>query len=87
MTALTLSSQGRFTTAGALITTIVLLFTEVIFSINSFPPCHRSKSGLSPIVFSTSAYSSPESALTKTIATSAWLATSTPLSQSSYAFI
>ena len=73
ITALTLFNQGRLTTAGASITTIIWSLTSDIFSINSFPPCHRSKSGLSPIEFSTIILlsSSPESAFTKIITTSA----------------
>jgi len=70
-TPLTLSNQGTLIVAGAFITTIVFLFTFATFSTNFFPPCHGSRSGLSPFEFSTFPYSSPESAWTNTIATSA----------------
>ena len=86
MIALTLSLHGRLTTAGALITTIIFLFTLAHFSINSFPLWNTSKSSLSPIVFSTLKYSSPEMDLTKIIATSESLAALTPPSISSVAF-
>ena len=85
MTALTLSSQGRLTVAGALITTIVLLLTSVIFSINSLAWYHKSKSFLSPIDCSIATNSSPDVALTNIMATSASFAISIPESISSLA--
>ena len=62
ITPLTCSNQGTFTVAGALIITIVFLFTFTTLSTKKSPPCHDFKSGLSPLVFSTCPYSSPESA-------------------------
>ena len=86
ITPLTLSNQGKFTVAGALITTITFSLTSAIFSINSFALYHKSKFFLSPIdCLPTANPSSPDTALTKIMATSTFLAISTPVSISSVA--